>query len=69
MSKKIKQIAVYGKGGSQSTTITNISAALVEAEYKVLQFGCDPKLSVMRANPTLVATDKVLDSDRLEIFN
>lgn len=44
MSKKIKQIAIYGKGGiGKSTTTSNISAALVEAGFKVLQFGCDPK--------------------------
>jgi nitrogenase iron protein NifH len=44
MTKKIKQIAIYGKGGiGKSTTTSNISAALVEAGYKVLQFGCDPK--------------------------
>jgi nitrogenase iron protein NifH len=43
-TKKIKQIAIYGKGGiGKSTTTSNISAALVEAGYKVLQFGCDPK--------------------------
>lgn len=42
--KKIKQIAIYGKGGiGKSTTTSNISAALVEAGYKVMQFGCDPK--------------------------
>ena len=44
MSKQIKKIAIYGKGGiGKSTTTSNISAALVEAGYKVLQFGCDPK--------------------------
>jgi len=46
MSKKkvTKQIAIYGKGGiGKSTTTSNISAALVEAGYKVMQFGCDPK--------------------------
>jgi nitrogenase iron protein NifH len=42
--KAIKQIAIYGKGGiGKSTTTSNISAALVEAGYKVMQFGCDPK--------------------------
>lgn len=42
--KKIKQIAIYGKGGiGKSTTASNISAALAEAGYKVMQFGCDPK--------------------------
>ncbi len=44
MGKQIKKIAIYGKGGiGKSTTTSNISAALVEAGYKVLQFGCDPK--------------------------
>jgi nitrogenase iron protein NifH len=44
MSKKLTQIAIYGKGGiGKSTTTSNISAALAEAGYKVMQFGCDPK--------------------------
>ncbi|MDR3282831.1 MAG: nitrogenase iron protein [Candidatus Methanoplasma sp.] len=44
MSKKIKQIAIYGKGGiGKSTTTSNITAALSEAGYNVMQFGCDPK--------------------------
>lgn len=44
MSKEIKQIAIYGKGGiGKSTTTSNISAALSEKGYKVMQFGCDPK--------------------------
>lgn len=45
MSKsKIKQIAIYGKGGiGKSTTTSNISAALSKAGFKVMQFGCDPK--------------------------
>ncbi|HBF38048.1 MAG TPA: nitrogenase iron protein [Firmicutes bacterium] len=44
MSKKIKQIAIYGKGGiGKSTTTSNISAALAKSGYKVMQFGCDPK--------------------------
>lgn len=43
-NKKIKQIAIYGKGGiGKSTTTSNISAALVDAGFKVMQFGCDPK--------------------------
>lgn len=41
---KIKQIAIYGKGGiGKSTTTSNISAALSKLGYKVMQFGCDPK--------------------------
>ena len=44
MSKKIKQIAIYGKGGiGKSTTTSNISASLANLGYKVMQFGCDPK--------------------------
>ena len=44
MSKKIRQIAIYGKGGiGKSTTTSNISAALADAGYRVMQVGCDPK--------------------------
>jgi nitrogenase iron protein len=41
---KLKQIAIYGKGGiGKSTTTSNLSAALSEQGLKVMQFGCDPK--------------------------
>jgi nitrogenase iron protein NifH len=44
MSKKPRQIAIYGKGGiGKSTTTSNLSASLATAGYKVLQVGCDPK--------------------------
>jgi nitrogenase iron protein NifH len=44
MAKKIKQIAIYGKGGiGKSTTTSNLTAALSEMGLKVMQFGCDPK--------------------------
>ena len=43
-AKKLKKIAIYGKGGiGKSTTTSNISAALSVAGYKVMQIGCDPK--------------------------
>ena len=38
------KIAIYGKGGiGKSTTAANISAALADEGYKVMQIGCDPK--------------------------
>jgi nitrogenase iron protein NifH len=44
LAKKIKQIAIYGKGGiGKSTTTSNLSAALSQFGLKVMQFGCDPK--------------------------
>jgi len=44
VAKKVKQIAIYGKGGiGKSTTTSNISAALAVAGHRVLQMGCDPK--------------------------
>jgi len=42
--KKIKTIAIYGKGGiGKSTTTSNITAALSAQGLKVMQIGCDPK--------------------------
>jgi nitrogenase iron protein NifH len=42
--RKAQHVAIYGKGGiGKSTTTSNISAALAEAGYKVIQIGCDPK--------------------------
>lgn len=66
MSQKIgKHIAIYGKGGiGKSTTTSNISAALAEAGYRVIQIGCDPKsdsTNTLRENNYLPT---VLDSLR-----
>jgi nitrogenase iron protein NifH len=42
--KKVKTIAIYGKGGiGKSTTTSNITAALSVLGLKVMQIGCDPK--------------------------
>ena len=42
--KKVKTIAIYGKGGiGKSTTTSNITAALSTMGLKVMQIGCDPK--------------------------
>lgn len=44
MEKKIRKIAIYGKGGiGKSTTTSNLSAALSHLGLKVMQIGCDPK--------------------------
>ena len=41
---KIRNIAIYGKGGiGKSTTSSNLSAALSESGLHVMQIGCDPK--------------------------
>ena len=40
----MRKIAIYGKGGiGKSTTTSNVSVALAEAGYTVMQIGCDPK--------------------------
>ncbi|MDO4799404.1 MAG: nitrogenase iron protein NifH [Bacillota bacterium] len=40
----MKKIAIYGKGGiGKSTTTSNLSAALANKGYRVMQVGCDPK--------------------------
>jgi nitrogenase iron protein NifH len=44
MAKKLRQCAIYGKGGiGKSTTTQNLVAALAEQGQKVMIVGCDPK--------------------------
>ena len=46
---KIRQAAIYGKGGiGKSTTTQNLVAALAEAGKKVMIVGCDPKADSTR---------------------
>ncbi len=37
------KIAIYGKGGIGKSTTSNLSAALSDRGYRVMQIGCDPK--------------------------
>ena len=46
---KLRQAAIYGKGGiGKSTTTQNLVAALAEARKKVMIVGCDPKADSTR---------------------
>jgi nitrogenase iron protein len=46
---KLRQCAIYGKGGiGKSTTTQNLVAALAEAGQKVMIVGCDPKADSTR---------------------
>jgi nitrogenase iron protein NifH len=58
----MKKTAVYGKGGiGKSTTTSNISAALAEAGYTVMQIGCDPKADSTRTLTGGIPIPTVLD--------
>ncbi|MBI1206547.1 MAG: nitrogenase iron protein [Azospirillum sp.] len=49
MSKALRQIAFYGKGGiGKSTTSQNTLAALAELGQRILIVGCDPKADSTR---------------------
>ena len=65
-----KQIAIYGKGGiGKSTTTSNLSAALSDLGYSVMQIGCDPKndstttLRKGKSIPTVLDTVRKRSSD------
>ncbi len=59
------KIAVYGKGGiGKSTTTSNLSAALADAGYKVMQIGCDPKSDSTKCLMNGIKIPTVLDQIR-----
>lgn len=65
MSKEIRQIAIYGKGGiGKSTTTQNLTAGLAELGKKVMVVGCDPKADSTRLLLGTLAQRTVLDTLR-----
>lgn len=64
---KLRQIAIYGKGGiGKSTTTQNLTAGLAELEKNVLVVGCDPKADSTRLLLGGLAQRTVLDTLREE---
>ncbi|MDR1655742.1 MAG: nitrogenase iron protein [Treponema sp.] len=65
VNEKIRQIAIYGKGGiGKSTTTQNLTAGLVEMGRKVMVVGCDPKADSTRLLLGGLAQKTVLDTLR-----
>ena len=65
--KKLRQIAIYGKGGmGKSTTTQNLTAGLTEFGKNVLVVGCDPKADSTRLLLGGLAQKTVLDTLRQE---
>ena len=65
--KKLRQIAIYGKGGiGKSTTTQNLTAGLTEFGKNVLVVGCDPKADSTRLLLGGLAQRTVLDTLRQE---
>jgi nitrogenase iron protein NifH len=63
--KKIRQIAIYGKGGiGKSTTTQNLTAGLAELGRKVMIVGCDPKADSTRLLLGGLAQKTTLDTLR-----
>ena len=63
-----QHIAFYGRGGAGTSAVTsNISAALAEEGYRVIQIGCDPQndsTSVLRDGRELATVLEVLRNNR-----
>ena len=66
-TKKMRKVAIYGKGGiGKSTTTQNTVAALAEMGKKVMVVGCDPKADSTRLLLGGLAQRSVLDTLREE---
>lgn len=64
---KLRQIAIYGKGGiGKSTTTQNLTAGLSELGKKVMVVGCDPKADATRLLLGGMMQKTVLDTIRDE---
>lgn len=65
VSEKIRQIAIYGKGGiGKSTTTQNLTAGLAELGRRVMVVGCDPKADSTRLLLGGLAQKTTLDTLR-----
>ncbi|MEZ4600386.1 MAG: nitrogenase iron protein [Syntrophotaleaceae bacterium] len=65
MAKKIRQLAIYGKGGiGKSTTTQNTVAGLASLGKKVMIVGCDPKADSTRLMLHAKAQETVMDKVR-----
>lgn len=65
--KKMRKVAIYGKGGiGKSTTTQNTVAGLAELGKKVMVVGCDPKADSTRLLLGGLAQKTVLDTLREE---
>ena len=65
MTKELRQIAIYGKGGiGKSTTTQNLTAGLLELGKKIMVVGCDPKADSTRLLLGTLAQRTVLDTIR-----
>ncbi|MEZ4485422.1 MAG: AAA family ATPase [Syntrophotaleaceae bacterium] len=65
MAKKLRQLAIYGKGGiGKSTTTQNTVAGLASLGKKILIIGCDPKADSTRLILHAKAQETVMDKVR-----
>ena len=65
--KRLRQVAIYGKGGiGKSTTTQNLTAGLAELGKNILVVGCDPKADSTRLLLGGLAQRTVLDTLREE---